>query len=123
MRKCEYCGTPLPYGVDQCPGCGARCENIKDPATTSISEKINAVTDKITTRLSANDNRAARAIIMLVVCLCFGVFGVHRFLEGKIFTGLLWLFTGGLFFIGYIVDSVNHGLAVAKAFSGNENEK
>lgn len=120
MRKCEYCGTPLPYDVDQCPGCGARCEVVKDPAKTTISERINTATDKITKKLSANGNRGTRAIVLLIVCLCFGVFGVHRFLEGKIFTGLLWLATGGLFFIGYVVDSINRALAVAKVFSGDE---
>jgi TM2 domain-containing membrane protein YozV len=33
-----------------------------------------------------------------------GVFGVHRFYMGKWLTGLLWLVTGGLFLIGYVVD-------------------
>lgn len=33
-----------------------------------------------------------------------GVFGVHRFYLGKWVTGLLYLFTGGLFFIGYLYD-------------------
>lgn len=33
-----------------------------------------------------------------------GIFGVHRFYMGKIFTGLLYLFTGGLFLIGWLYD-------------------
>ena len=33
-----------------------------------------------------------------------GVFGVHRFYMGKIFTGLLYLCTFGLFFLGVIWD-------------------
>lgn len=38
-------------------------------------------------------------------CLCFfGLFGVHRFYLGKPLTGLLWFFSGGLFFIGQIID-------------------
>ncbi|MCB1687092.1 MAG: TM2 domain-containing protein [Halioglobus sp.] len=33
-----------------------------------------------------------------------GFFGVHRFYMGKIFTGLLYLCTGGLFLIGVLYD-------------------
>ncbi|MGB3513971.1 MAG: NINE protein [Microcoleaceae cyanobacterium] len=34
----------------------------------------------------------------------FGLGGCHRLYNGKIVTGLLWLFTGGLFGIGQLVD-------------------
>ena len=34
--------------------------------------------------------------------------GIHRFIMGQIGMGILYLFTGGLCFIGTIVDLVNH---------------
>lgn len=44
-----------------------------------------------------------------------GVLGVHRMYLGKWATGLLWLFTGGLFGVGYIWDylTLNEQVSVA----------
>ena len=37
------------------------------------------------------------------MCL-FGFCGIHRFYTGRWVSGLIWLFTGGLLFIGQLVD-------------------
>lgn len=42
----------------------------------------------------------------LLLCLFLGILGVHRFYVGKVGTGLLYLFTGGLFGIGMLVDFI-----------------
>lgn len=42
----------------------------------------------------------------LLLCLFFGVFGVHKFYEGKKGIGILYIFTLGLFGIGWIVDLI-----------------
>lgn len=41
------------------------------------------------------------------VCLFLGFLGVHRFIDRKTGTGLIWLFTFGVFGIGWIYDIVN----------------
>ncbi|MEZ6318643.1 MAG: NINE protein [Phycisphaerales bacterium] len=51
------------------------------------------------------DTAKDSGIAYLLWLLCFaGFFGVHRFYVGKWGTGLLWLFTGGLLFVGQFVD-------------------
>jgi TM2 domain-containing membrane protein YozV len=44
-----------------------------------------------------------------------GPFGIHRFYLGKIGTGLLWLFTGGIFGLGYIYDYLTLNAQVDEA--------
>ena len=41
-----------------------------------------------------------------MLCIFLGFFGAHKFYEGKTGLGILYLFTGGLFFIGIIVDLI-----------------
>lgn len=45
-------------------------------------------------------------LVTLLLCWFFGGLGIHRFYVGKIGTGLLYLFTGGLFGIGVFVDLI-----------------
>lgn len=45
-------------------------------------------------------------IVTMLLCLLLGYLGIHRFYTGKIWTGLLYLFTGGLFGIGYVIDFI-----------------
>ncbi len=45
--------------------------------------------------------------IAWILLTFLGVFGVHRFYLGKWVTGIIWLCTGGFFFIGYLYDFLN----------------
>lgn len=44
--------------------------------------------------------------VMLILCVFLGYFGVHRFYAGKSTSGLIYLFTFGLFRFGWIFDMI-----------------
>lgn len=44
--------------------------------------------------------------ISFFLCLFLGVFGAHKFYEGRVLLGILYICTGGLFGIGIIIDLV-----------------
>jgi hypothetical protein len=48
-------------------------------------------------------NKVGTSYLLWLGCL-FGVFGLHRLYNGKIATGLIWLFTLGFFGIGQFID-------------------
>jgi TM2 domain-containing membrane protein YozV len=41
---------------------------------------------------------------LLWLLIFVGLGGIHRIYAGRVITGLIWLFTGGLFLIGQIID-------------------
>lgn len=45
-------------------------------------------------------------IVGILITWFVGVLGVHRFMAGKIGTGVVWLLTGGVFGIGWLVDFI-----------------
>jgi len=66
----------------------------------------------VTPPLSSSDTspeNAGRTIVSYLFWLaCFSGFcGLHRFYNGKIGSGFLWLFTFGLFGVGQLVDLAN----------------
>ena len=44
--------------------------------------------------------------ISFFLCLFFGVFGAHKFYEGRILLGIVYVCTGGLLGIGVLIDLV-----------------
>jgi TM2 domain-containing membrane protein YozV len=58
-------------------------------------------------------------ITALLLCIFLGGLGVHRFYVGKIGTGIVWLLTGGVFGIGWIVDIILIAVDKFKDKQGN----
>lgn len=49
---------------------------------------------------------AKRKWVSFFLCLFLGIIGAHKFYEGRVLLGVLYIFTGGLFGIGVIVDLI-----------------
>ncbi len=57
-------------------------------------------------------------LLGFIIVFFLGEFGIHRFLAGKIGTGIIWLCTGGLFGIGWIYDIIMVALGKFKKKNG-----
>lgn len=103
-KFCKYCGEAVDKDCVVCPKCGKQIGQLK-------MEQPNIVINNTNTNTNANFNRAGgpygRPInkwVSFVLCLLFGYFGAHKFYEGRAGMGVLYLFTLGLFSIGWIID-------------------
>ena len=51
-----------------------------------------------------NEESQTHSVLLGYLLWVFGFIGAHRFYYGKQVTGVIWFFTLGLFFIGWIID-------------------
>lgn len=81
MIFCRGCGKEIHETAKQCPHCGA-------PQSSTVSAS------------------AQSKIVLALLCFFLGVLGVHRFMVGKIGTGLLMLVTLGGMGIWTLIDFI-----------------
>ena len=54
----------------------------------------------------AVNTKKINAIVYLILVILLGFIGIHRFYRGSIGMGVLYIFTGGLFGIGWFIDFI-----------------
>ena len=55
-----------------------------------------------------NKRRDTTLILITTLVGLFGIAGIQRFITGQIGMGILYFFTGGLCWIGTLIDLINH---------------
>jgi ribosomal protein L40E len=87
---CQRCGAQVVPDAVYCARCGHPVGRPFRQARYNADEPVSTYS----------------GVVALLLCFFLGYLGVHRFYVGKIGTGLLWLVTGGLFGIGWLIDLV-----------------
>ena len=111
-KFCKYCGEKIPTDAIICTKCGRQVEELKQERQNIV---IRTVKKNKRTPVNNNSNvnnnvnqaagKAKNKWVSLVLCI-FTVCG-HKFYEEKIGTGIIYLFTGGLFGIGWLIDIIS----------------
>lgn len=106
-KFCKHCGGQIPADAVLCTLCGRQVEEIGNNTQPSIViNNQNTNTNQNTNINGVAGGRAKNKWVAVLLCFFLGFFGAHKFYEGKIGMGILYLFTGGLFGIGAIIDFI-----------------
>lgn len=96
-KFCQHCGETIDKDCIICPKCGKQVQDIQQP---------NVVIQNTNTTTVVHHGRERNKWTAFWLCLLLGPVGAHKFYEGKAGMGILYILTGGLFLIGWIVDLI-----------------
>ena len=103
---CQYCGTELMLDQekhrvewDNAEEAGYRFEKGRMQARQEAQQQYRDYSER--SAYSDKDRTTA-----LLLCVFLGVIGGHHFYAGRTGRGVLYLFTGGLFGIGWLIDII-----------------
>lgn len=110
-KFCSRCGKSIDAQAVICPHCGCQVEQV---VTATPNIVINNANTNTNTNTQVQKQTAGQVVVgrpknkwvALLLCFFLGFLGTHKFYEGKIGMGVLYLFTCGLFFIGPVVDFI-----------------
>ena len=105
IKTCRNCGEQMPEDAFYCLGCGMTFDS-QETDFEEVKRRVlntgNPQKRAIDTSVGAWKNKW----ISLILCVFFGVFGIHRFYEEKKITGFIYLFTFGIFGLGWFFDII-----------------
>ena len=93
-KFCKYCGAKIPMEAVVCTFCGRQVEVLQQAPTQVVAVPVG--------RIPVEKNKWAAFLL----CFFLGGLGAHKFYEGKVGMGILYIFTVGLFGIGWLIDLI-----------------
>ena len=107
-KFCVKCGKKLEDDYAVCPDCGTFCNDGTKAAPTAAQQQAAPTASPIVVNEQNNQPSGKKIDKWVAFLLCFflGTLGAHKFFEGKMGLGILYLFTGGLFGIGVLIDFI-----------------
>lgn len=111
QKYCKHCGQLIDKDCVVCPKCGKQVEDLRNDdqpiiINNSSSSSASAAASASASQYQGNRLREKNKWVAFFLCLFLGFFGAHKFYEGKILFGVIYIFTFGLFGIGWIVDLI-----------------
>ncbi len=104
-KFCKECGQKIAKKAVICPHCGCQVENMNDNAGAAPHIVINnSNQNQNQNSAPAASGNAKNKWLTLLLWFFLGAVGGHKFYEGKIGMGIVYILTLGLFGIGLIVD-------------------
>lgn len=108
-KFCQHCGATIDKECIICPKCGKQVGQIQQeqPQVVINNNNVNSNVNKNTnTIISGRLPKPKNKWVAFLLCLFLGLIGAHKFYEGKILLGIVYIFTGGLFIIGCVIDLI-----------------
>ena len=133
--KCKNCGagsfSRINKDTIECRYCGIQLRNKKFHESEEQKNDFELDSDELCdntdkhiseqkeTKEKESSDKKSFILVKLMLCLFLGYVGVHKFVEGRIFMGIVYIFTYGLFGFGILCDIIRY----AKELSTNSGEE
>lgn len=123
-KFCEHCGSVLVQAAVICPTCGCQVAPIRQQAEQMPVQQIQQIQQypvqqqiqvqpvqniqpvQVIVNNVVGSGTPKDKTVALLLCIFLGMYGAHRFYEGRIGTAILWMFTFGLFGLGWLYDVI-----------------
>lgn len=103
---CSTCGAKIAKSAVACPHCGAPvAQNQQQPQIVINNSNANSNVNNNNIG-GRNGGKEKNKWVAFLLCFFLGYVGAHKFYEGRVGMGILYLFTAGLFGIGWFIDTI-----------------